>query len=173
MSVEYYLASVIHFIRSYIMKSNPNYRPDSVYTSLRAKLFGRGLFEDQADAILASLVNQKDHVMSGRWNDRADGYPGLMIAALWMDAKAAALEWIDKNAPCHWARPMFMPDVGKTIQKMETADTDPKIKPVGDRLKEATRLFLDRPQSPAGVMVATRRLRTRQKAFDRLDIAKS
>jgi hypothetical protein len=68
---------------------------------------------------------------------------------------------------------MFTPDVEKTVRKMEAAGADPKIKRVADRLQDSKRLFLDRPNTPAGVMAASRRLHSRQKAFDRLGIDKT
>jgi hypothetical protein len=151
------------------MKPNTDYRPDSVYTHLRTQLYNSGLFENQADAILKNVVSRKDS-MSGRWNDPVSGYPPGMTNVLWVSAKAEALNWIDNNMPMHWARPLFMPDVEKTIQKMEAAETDPKLKTVGDRLKLAKRLALDRPQTPRDALVATRRLHRRQRAFDRLEV---
>jgi hypothetical protein len=152
------------------MQTNSQYRPDSIYSHLRTQLYDSGLFENQADAVLANLVARKDNSMSGRWNDRVSAYPPAMLGVLWVSAKAEALKWIDSTMPLHWARPLFMPDVEKTIQKMESAETDPQIKCVGDRLKLAKRLALKRPQTPKDALVARRRLSRRQKAFDRLEV---
>jgi hypothetical protein len=78
------------------------------------ELYNRGLFEEQAqeimDAVKAAPENES---MQGRWTDRATGYPNVLINALWFSVNDAAIEWMDKNAPHHWARPMFtgvMPD---------------------------------------------------------------
>lgn len=155
------------------MRPNKNYRDNSIYTRLRTDLYNNGLFEDQADAVLLSLVSQQDHPMFGRWDDAATDYPPAMLGLLWMEAKASALEWIDKNMPLHWARPMFTPDVEGTIEKMEASDTDPRIKPIADRLRAAKKLFLDtHRQTPKDELVATRAVRRHQTAFDRLDMTK-
>ena len=153
------------------MKPNTHYRPDSLYSCLRTELYNNGLFENQADAILSSVVNQQDHPMNGRWNDAATDYPAAMLGVLGIEVKAVALEYIDKNMPLHWARPMFTPDVEDTIKKMEAAETDPRIKPIADRLKAAKKLFLDtHRQTPKDELVATRAVHKHQKAFDRLEV---
>ena len=153
------------------MQPNKNYRDNSIYTRLRTELYNNGLFENQADAILSSLVSQQDHPLSGRWNDATTEYPAPMLGLLRMEAKAAALEWIDKNMPLHWARPMFMPDVDGTIEKMEAADTDPRIKPIADRLRAAKELFLEaHRQTPKDELIAKKAVHKHQKAFDRLEV---
>jgi hypothetical protein len=155
------------------MQPNKNCQDNSIYTRLRTELYNNGLFEQEADAILSSLVSQQDHPMFARWNDTATGYPAEMLGLLWMDAKASALEWIDKNKPLHWARPMFTPDVEGTIEKLEASNTDPRIKPIADRLRAAKQLFLDtHRQSPKDELVATRAVRRHQTAFDKLDLTK-
>ena len=157
-------------MQQFTAQPNPNYRPDSIYTRLRTALYNNGLFEDQADAVLSKVVNQKDSPMQGRWNDPASDYPPIMLSVLMLDVNASALEWIDNNAPRHWARPLFTPNPDKTLQIMEAAKTDPKIKNIVERLDSARKLAQERPQTPGEELVAKRRLRSRQKAFDRLDI---
>lgn len=73
-----------------------------------AQLVDRGMFEDQAKAVM--VLVQADPVnepMKDRWNDRVDGYPPQMQAVCLVSIKSQALEWIDKNCPKAWFRSMF------------------------------------------------------------------
>jgi len=45
--------------------------------------------------------------MQDRWKNPAETFSPQMLAVLWVTAKSEAVQWIDENAPKHWARPMF------------------------------------------------------------------
>ena len=81
-------------------------------TTVREKflklLHDHGLFEDEAKGVLELYENSPlGEPMKGRMNDKVDNYPQPLIVATWMGVSASAVEWIDKNKPLHWARPMF------------------------------------------------------------------
>ena len=68
-----------------------------------------GMFESQAQAVVVQMT-QDNHPegISSRWNDDLEGYPEVMTAVFTMTLKSAALEWIDKNIPKAWYRPIFV-----------------------------------------------------------------
>lgn len=84
----------------------------TIYQYYYKSVLDRILFEADAKGIMDSFmqkVNTEDTSMPERWNDPLANYPmpQRKIWAMWLDA--TALEWIDKNAPEHWARPSFLP----------------------------------------------------------------
>ena len=69
-----------------------------------------GLLQQQAEQIVDVLIAEDDaghKIMTGRWNDDADGYPPKMIDVLWGSYKNVAAKWLAEHAPRHWARPVF------------------------------------------------------------------
>lgn len=77
---------------------------------LKKMLTDRGMFDDQADAILEEAIPKiesatPDYQMT--WNRPAEEYPDVLYNVMWIYLKDAALEWIEKNAPQTWFRPMF------------------------------------------------------------------
>ena len=67
-----------------------------------------GLFEHQAAEIMDAVEKDPaNDCMLTRWKDDVEGYPAVMIPALWFGVTVAALRWIDGNCPKHWARPLF------------------------------------------------------------------
>ena len=71
-------------------------------------LTDRGLWPQEADAVLKSILASKNHeslaeVLSKAW----DGYPKPFHAVSWMVARSFAVEYIDEHKPMHFARPMF------------------------------------------------------------------
>lgn len=73
---------------------------------LKAMLVERGLFDDQADEILALVkADEANKAMRGRWQDNIEEYPPQMIVVLWISVKDAALKWIDEHCPQASFRP--------------------------------------------------------------------
>jgi len=108
-------------------KKAEDFRPNSIYMKLRTTLYDHGLFEEQADAILARVM-EKSEPMAGRWNDPVDAYPPFMINVLWMGVKPEAVRWIDENMPLHWARPMFTGELDKKPEpKVEEKATNSAV----------------------------------------------
>ncbi len=71
-------------------------------------LFQRGLFEEQAKEILAAVkAAPENEAMRDRWQESVSGLHPAVYAALWVTVCAHAVEWIDRNAPNHWVRPVF------------------------------------------------------------------
>lgn len=81
----------------------------------RAMLVERGMFPKQADEVVAMMKQDPaNEAMSDRWRDNIEDYPIEMLAILLFSAKTNALEWIDKNCPKAWYRPMFEKDATPT-----------------------------------------------------------
>ncbi|KKN55689.1 hypothetical protein LCGC14_0579910 [marine sediment metagenome] len=74
------------------------------------------LFPEQAKQIVEAF-KLRPEAQSIRWDTPIDGYPTVFHAALKLSIDAEALEWIDKNMPKHFARPMF--DHTKSVEMSE------------------------------------------------------
>ncbi len=71
-------------------------------------LTDNGMFPDQAEAVFENLKNDSaSEPMQGRWNDNVEGYPSIIKIGILLPLNKLALEWIDKNKPKAWFRPMF------------------------------------------------------------------
>lgn len=75
-------------------------------------LTGKGMFAETAAAVIASVKEKGDEngTAALHWSDELGapgGYPDTMIAVLTLTIDAAAVEWIDANAPQAWYRPLF------------------------------------------------------------------
>lgn len=82
--------------------------------TIREKLIemleGHGLFESDAKAILDQyLASDFGKSMQRQMNDDLEGCPPQLLPTVWMAVKTTAADWIDRNCPKHWARPMFDP----------------------------------------------------------------
>jgi hypothetical protein len=74
-------------------------------------LTNRGLWPEEADAIMGEFKSSPlATALADRWNEDAAGYPMAVHAGISMNLDAVALKWIEKNAPKHWAKPMFLMD---------------------------------------------------------------
>lgn len=86
-----------------------------------AQLVNNGMFENQAKAVMDEVVKHpSNEPMKDRWNDRVDGYPPQMQAVCLLSIKTQALEWIDKNCPQAWFRPMFVLESASTQSEAAT-----------------------------------------------------
>lgn len=92
-------------------------------------LYSNGLFEDQARKVL-EIFKQEDAVKSLRMGDRCAAYPSFMLPVLIISVNRAAVEWIDKELPNHWARPMFDP---KMRTELEAVKSDPDFNAIVGR----------------------------------------
>ena len=80
----------------------------TIQEDIHQQLVGNGLFDSQADAVIELMKASKANAaMSERWGDSPGEYPPAIAILAWLSAKRAAVEWIDANAPSHWARPLF------------------------------------------------------------------
>lgn len=71
-------------------------------------MVNNGMFEaDAAKVFEQAEADPANEAMKDRWNDDVNGYPPQMINVLWFHVKHNAVEWIAKNQPQAWYRPMF------------------------------------------------------------------
>lgn len=80
--------------------------PETFEGRIKQQLTSRGMFEPQADAVLAVLKDRHPE-MSGRWGDPITDYPGALYGVIWLSAREEAVKWIDANLPKAWYRPLF------------------------------------------------------------------
>lgn len=88
------------------------------YDEMLEQLKKRGMFEEQAKEVL-EVYMLKDQSMEGRWTDETDGYPPIMKAIVWASLKKDAYEWIEKNCPDAWFKPIFQFSEEELLKKME------------------------------------------------------
>lgn len=74
----------------------------------RSYMHERCMFPEQIDAVIANLkAAPENKSMEHRWSDQVEGYPPPMKAVLWFTVRTHALEYIDKECPKAWFRPLF------------------------------------------------------------------
>ena len=74
----------------------------------RRSCVARGMFEDQAKAVIDMAVADKcNAAMVGRWDEPTDAYPEAILAILVMSINRNAITYIEANYPKAWFKPMF------------------------------------------------------------------
>lgn len=77
---------------------------------LHKHLTDRGLWDKEADEIMAAFTSDEKH-RAVRFRDSTDAYPPMLLSVLRVSLDLAARQWLAENAPKHFARPMFeVPD---------------------------------------------------------------
>lgn len=77
---------------------------------LKKMLTDRGMFDSQADAVLAEAIPTIESLTPDykiTWDRPASEYPDVVYNVMWLPLCDAAKAWIAKNAPQAWYRPMF------------------------------------------------------------------
>jgi len=76
---------------------------------LKKMLTDRGLFDDQAEAIMAVAIPKIESLTPSKvtWDSPADDYPKELYGVMWLPLRDTAREWIKENAPHAWFRPAF------------------------------------------------------------------
>ena len=77
---------------------------------LRKMLTDKGMFDSQADAVLKDAIPAIESLTPDyriTWDRPASEYPDAIYNVMWLPLRDAAREWIAKNAPEAWYRPMF------------------------------------------------------------------
>ena len=80
----------------------------TVYDYMKQRLEEHGLFSKDAESVLLTAMD-KDHYGGLSWSSPISGYPHAVLSVTWLWLCEDALEWIDENAPQHFARAMFVP----------------------------------------------------------------
>jgi hypothetical protein len=103
-------------------------------------LFNHGLWEDECDAIfeefrkspVAVAMTEGDR---DRFHDDMEDYgpnANLLFNIHWLGLKKAALEWLGKNKPLHWARAMFSDDPDTILAEQKKLWDERKEKKEGE-----------------------------------------
>jgi len=71
-------------------------------------LTGSGMLDSQAESVISMAKSDGGlESMKGRWGDDISEYNPVVVTACQLHVKAVGLEWIEKNAPLAWFKPMF------------------------------------------------------------------
>lgn len=88
--------------------------------AIKKMLFDRGLFEDQCNEIFTRMeASPANEAMKGRWQEKTDDYPEIMLDIAWIFARKEALDFIDETCPNAWFRPLFV-NASATTKDPET-----------------------------------------------------
>lgn len=91
---------------------------------IREMLMAHGMFDSQVDAVMPAVKAAVDS-MAGEikydfaWNGKADAYPEELYWLIFNQIKPVVLDWIDKNKPMAWFRPMFTSDPKAELARLK------------------------------------------------------
>jgi len=72
-------------------------------------LMTRGMSHEQACSVMIGVINAEENdVMKDRWQTPIEGYSPVMLNILYLSCNDYALQYIEKNCPQAWFRPMFV-----------------------------------------------------------------
>lgn len=79
-------------------------------------LTSSGFSADQALEVFNQLTERPEQVsMRGRWNEDHTGYPASIFSILLVAIRHIAFEYIKRNMPNAWFRPMFDKEMANAI----------------------------------------------------------
>jgi len=84
---------------------------ETIKGKLSKMLMQNGMTETQANEVLVIAIPKMNDIVEDYnidFNDSSDTYPKAIYTVLFMTVKQTALEWIEKNIPMAWFKPMFM-----------------------------------------------------------------
>jgi len=80
----------------------------TIREKLEEMLVNHMLWDTEAKQIMDQAEQDESlAAMKGRWNDKAEGYPPQLLAVTWLSVKLQAKQWLEANAPNHFALAMF------------------------------------------------------------------
>lgn len=80
--------------------------------AMHKKLTEHGMFDNQASKVLEECMqHESTESMESRWDHDVRNYPEGIQISLWLIVRSRAAEWIKRNIPKAWFRPMFEDNV--------------------------------------------------------------
>lgn len=76
-------------------------------------LVDNGMWSEQADKVFGIFYDklcEEDGYSQKMFREDESTYPTQLYSILFLRLRGTALEWIDKNMPMAWFRPMFDPE---------------------------------------------------------------
>jgi len=83
----------------------------TIQGKLEKMLMENGMFESQAKEVMNLAKPNIEKLVENYHldlNQNSDEYPNAIYSVLFLAIKPIALEWIEKNIPLAWYKPMFM-----------------------------------------------------------------
>lgn len=93
-----------------LTKPNQGGKAMTTKEKMKKMLTDKGMSDSQADAVLKEAIPKIESLNPDyriTWDRSASEYPDMIYDAMWPLLRAAAREWIEKNLPEAWFRPMF------------------------------------------------------------------
>lgn len=76
----------------------------TIRKTIEEALVNHGLWPKEAANVVAELEADKaSEPMWHRWDEDSSNYPPALLSVLLISAKSKAVEWLEKNAPKHFA----------------------------------------------------------------------
>lgn len=76
----------------------------TIRNRMETELVNCGLWPDEAKIVMDKLESESHSPMKYRYNEDETAYPVRLLAVILRTVKNKAIEWIDANAPKHFAR---------------------------------------------------------------------
>lgn len=80
------------------------------YESAKSMLLHNGMGDADAETVMTLTMNAEENTsMRGRWSDKTEDYPPVMLNLVLLSVRDHAYKWICQYAPQAWFRPVFSP----------------------------------------------------------------
>lgn len=76
------------------------------YDFFTKQLTSLGMFPNQAKDVM-TITMERHSEMKGRWDEDITSYPQQLQNIIWLSIEDIALEYIEKNVPEAWFKPIF------------------------------------------------------------------
>lgn len=99
---------------------------ESLHAFIKNFCVRRGMMPNEAEQVLKMTINSEvlKEIPKDMWNSSVDGLSPDSIAPIMLQMKQCALEWIDRNKPAAFYRPMF---AGGTLMLGKVMETPLEI----------------------------------------------
>ena len=79
---------------------------NTVHTEMINYLIANGMSNDQANSVITQTKKEMQGTFNN-WGSQLDGYSIQLQNLIKLSVKQIALEWLNKNKPFAWFKPMF------------------------------------------------------------------
>ena len=69
-------------------------------------LISNGMSDNQAESVMTETKKEMSGTFNN-WDSQIDAYSGQLQNLIRISVKQTALDWLNKNAPMAWFKPMF------------------------------------------------------------------
>jgi hypothetical protein len=78
----------------------------TVQTEMTNYLIGNGMSDNQAEIVIVEVKKEMSGTFNN-WNSQIDAYSIQLQNLIKLSVKQTAFDWLNKNKPMAWFKPMF------------------------------------------------------------------